>query len=73
MTGKKALSVPEIVLIAATRGMIGFGAGLLLADKFSRERRRAVGWPLFLAGVASTIPLALHIFGKGITAEAKSS
>ena len=29
----KTLTVPEIAIIAATRGAIGFGAGLLLADK----------------------------------------
>ena len=30
----KSVTVPELALIAATRGAIGFGAGLLLADKF---------------------------------------
>ena len=61
---KRELSIPEIGLIAATRGMIGFGAGLLLADKFGKERRRGLGWSLLLAGAASTIPIALHVFGK---------
>ena len=56
--------MPEIALIAATRGAIGFGAGLLLAGKFKRERRKLLGWTLFLSGVASTIPIALHLFGK---------
>jgi hypothetical protein len=56
--------VPEIALIAATRGAIGFGAGLLLAAKFKRERRKALGWILFLSGVASTVPIAMHVFGK---------
>jgi hypothetical protein len=32
----KSLTVPEIAFIAATRGAIGFGAGLLLAGKFKR-------------------------------------
>ena len=31
----KSITVPEIALIAATRGAIGFGAGLLLAGKFA--------------------------------------
>ena len=35
----KNVTVPELALIAATRGAIGFGAGLLLADKLKRERR----------------------------------
>jgi len=60
----KRVTVPEIALIAATRGAIGFGAGLLLAGKFKRERRKVLGWTLFLSGLASTIPIAMHVFGK---------
>jgi hypothetical protein len=59
------ISLPEFVLTAATRGMIGAGIGLLLADKLSAKRRKAVGWPLFAVGALSTIPIALHLFGKG--------
>jgi hypothetical protein len=60
----KSVTVPELALIAATRGAIGFGAGLLLADKFKGERRKALGWSLFLSGLASTVPIAMHVFGK---------
>jgi len=60
----KSVTVPELALIAATRGAIGFGAGLLLADKFKLERRKALGWSLFLSGLASTVPIAMHVFGK---------
>lgn len=60
----KSVTIPELAVIAATRGAIGFGAGLLLADKFKREQRRVLGWSLFLAGLASTVPIALHVFGK---------
>ena len=60
----KSVTVPELALIAATRGVIGFGAGLLLADKFKGERRKLLGWSLFLSGLASTIPIAMHVFGK---------
>jgi hypothetical protein len=60
----KALSVPEIAIIAATRGALGFGAGLLLADKFRQSKRKALGWSLFLSGLASTIPIAMHVFRK---------
>ena len=48
ISGAKSVTVPEIALIAATRGAIGFGAGLLLASKFKRERRNVLGWTLFL-------------------------
>ena len=59
----KSVTVPEIALIAATRGAIGFG-GLLLAGKFKREKRKVLGWTLFLSGLTSTIPIAMHVFGK---------
>jgi len=60
----KSVTVPEIALIAVTRGAIGFGAGLLLAEKFNRHRRKVLGWTLFLSGLASTVPIALLLFGK---------
>jgi hypothetical protein len=60
----KSITVPEIALIAATRGAIGFGAGLLLANKFKREQRKMLGWTLFVSGLASTIPIAMRIFGR---------
>jgi hypothetical protein len=60
----KSVTIPELALIAATRGAIGFGAGLLLADKFKRNRRKTLGWSLFLSGLASTIPIAMHVFRK---------
>ena len=60
----KSVTVPELALLAATRGAIGFGAGLLLADKFKGERRKLLGWSLFLSGLASTIPITMRVFGK---------
>lgn len=60
----KSITVPEIALIAVTRGAIGFGAGLLLAGKFKQETRKVLGWTLFLSGLASTIPIAMRVFGK---------
>jgi hypothetical protein len=60
----KSVTVPEIALIAATRGAIGFGVGLLLANKFKREQRKMLGWTLFISGLASTIPIAMRIFGR---------
>jgi hypothetical protein len=60
----QSISIPEIAIIAATRGAIGFGAGLLLAERFNRKRRKTLGWSLFLSGLASTIPIAMHLFGK---------
>ena len=70
MNISKSVTVPEIALIAATRGATGLGAGLLLAGKFKREKRKALGWTLFLSGLASTIPIAMHVFGKKDSAAA---
>ena len=61
---KSTLTIPEIALIGATRGALGAGIALILADKLDRKERRAVGWTLFLIGVATTIPLALVVLGN---------
>jgi hypothetical protein len=58
------VTLPELALVAATRGMAGAGAGLLVADRIGGEKRKTLGWTLFLIGVLSTIPLALQVFGK---------
>lgn len=53
-TMKKAeLTLPEIALIAGTRGMIGAGVGLLLADKLNDDQRKTIGWTLLLIGAIS--------------------
>jgi hypothetical protein len=64
MSEKISVSVPELVAIAATRGMIGVGAGLLLSNLVPGEKRRAIGIPLFALGLLSTIPIAKRIFHK---------
>jgi hypothetical protein len=67
---KLSVSFPELVLVAATRGMIGAGVGLLLANKLSRKQRKELGLPLLIAGALSTIPIGLHLFrGKSTETE----
>jgi len=61
---KSELTIPEIGLIAGTRGMLGAGLALLLGDKLEASQRKAVGWTLFLVGTISTIPLALNVLSK---------
>ena len=61
---KTEITLPELALIAGTRGMLGAGAGLLLAERLNKDQRRAVGWTLLLVGALSTIPLAIDIFSK---------
>ena len=57
-------TLPEIGLIAGTRGALGAGIALLLADKLNDDQRKAVGWTLFLVGAISTIPLAINVLGR---------
>jgi hypothetical protein len=61
---KAELTLPEIALIAGTRGMLGAGAGLLLADRLTAEQRKAIGWTLLIIGAITTIPLAAEVMGK---------
>jgi len=61
---KAELTLPEIALIAGTRGMLGAGVGLLLADRLNDDQRKSIGWTLFIVGAISTIPLAIEVFSK---------
>ena len=61
---KIELKLPELALVAGTRGMLGVGIGLLVADKVPQDRRKIVGLSLLLVGAISTVPLAMEIFGK---------
>jgi hypothetical protein len=61
---KAELTLPEIFLIAATRGMLGAGIALLLADRITPEQRKSIGWTLAGVGALTTIPLALQVFSK---------
>jgi len=58
------LTLPELAVIAGTRVALGAGAALLLAGRLNRRQRTAAGWPLFLLGAASTVPLALLVLGR---------
>ena len=58
------VTVPELALIAGTRGMLGVGIGLLLAERLRSHRRQTVGWTLLVIGAISTIPIALRFFAR---------
>jgi hypothetical protein len=58
------LTIPQLALIAGTRVALGVGIGFLLADRLSRDQRRAVGWTLVGGGAMSSIPLAAEVLGK---------
>jgi uncharacterized membrane protein len=58
------LTIPELGLVAGTRAALGGGVALLLADRLTRDQRKAVGWTLFLVGAITTIPLVMLALGK---------
>lgn len=60
MSRKISISFPELALFGATRGMLGAGLGMLATRGLSRETRKSIGLPLFIAGAVSTIPFAIH-------------
>ena len=57
---KVKFSLPKIGIMAGTRGMVGAGAGLLLADKV-RKHRRGLGWALLSIGILTTIPFVRKV------------
>ncbi|MGO9613950.1 MAG: hypothetical protein ACLPX5_13075 [Dissulfurispiraceae bacterium] len=61
---KAELTLPEIALIAGTRGMLGAGIGLLLVDRLNDDQRKAIGWTLLIIGAVSTIPLSIEVLSK---------
>ena len=61
---KRALTIPEVMLIAGTRAALGAGVGLLLGDLLSEDVRKGAGWTLVVVGVVSTIPLIVGLLGK---------
>ena len=58
------LRLPELALLAGTRGMLGAGIGLLLADRLSEDKRKGIGWTLMAVGALTTIPLAMIVFSR---------
>ncbi len=58
---KVELWLPQLFFIAATRGMLGAGVGLLAAGRLSRRKRRRIGATLLAVGVATTIPAAFLV------------
>jgi hypothetical protein len=58
------LPLPLLGAVAATRGMLGVGAGLLIAKSLPERTRRVLGWALLATGVVSTVPLAVGVMSR---------
>jgi EamA domain-containing membrane protein RarD len=69
---KTELTLPELALLAGTRGLLGAGLGLLLADRLNPEQRRSIAWTLIAVGALTTIPLAMIVFGSRRRVEART-
>lgn len=67
------VTFPELALIAGTRAVAGAGIGLLLSNRLTERERRLIGWSLLFVGAASTIPLALEVFGHRLASPAEET
>ena len=62
MTSKRiTLALPELGLIAMTRGALGVGIGFLLSNGLEKDERRSAGLALLAVGVLTTIPILLRL------------
>jgi hypothetical protein len=52
------VSLPQLAFVAATRGLGGAGAALLLGPFLKVATRRKLGWALLGIGALTTIPIA---------------
>jgi hypothetical protein len=66
----RAITLPRLGLIAATRAALGAGIALLLGERLDRKPRWAVGWTLLGVGVLSTFPLVAGVLQGQPPAEA---
>ncbi|HVT02963.1 MAG TPA: hypothetical protein VHL58_06255 [Thermoanaerobaculia bacterium] len=57
----RTFTLPEIGFVVATRGILGFGVGLLLSEYLSPRRRRGLAWTAAAIGVLTTIPAAMIV------------
>ncbi len=57
---------PLLGFVVATRAALGFGLGLLLADRLPTGPRRNIGMMLVGIGAATTIPAALSLLANRV-------
>jgi hypothetical protein len=61
------LTIPELILIAGTRALLGAGLALLISNRLTAEQRQTAGVVLTAVGILTTFPLAAEAFGKYAT------
>ena len=55
------LNLPTFGFIVSTRAALGVGIGLLVSERLSAQRRRAIGAILIAVGAATTVPAAMSV------------
>ena len=56
---------PQLLgFIASTRAALGFGLGLLLADRIPASRRRRIALSFIAFGAATTVPAVMAVFSR---------
>lgn len=55
------LTMPTFGFIVATRAALGVGIGLLISERVTVQRRRAIGAALVAIGAATTVPAAVSV------------
>ena len=61
---QRAVTIPEVMLIAGTRVALGIGIGLLISDRLNKDQRQAAGWALLGVGALTTIPIMKGLLAK---------
>jgi hypothetical protein len=64
---EKKVTIPQLMLIAGTRVMLGAGIGLLVAGYLNETQRISIGWTLTIVGALLTIPIMMEVFGRNRT------
>lgn len=67
------MPLPMLGVLAATRGMLGVGIGLLISKRIAKDRRLVIGSALVAIGALSTIPLAVTILRRSNVARANNT
>src|SRR5258706_15693979 len=56
-----ALNLPTFAFVVVTRAALAAGIGLLVSERLTTTRRRAIGAMLVAVGAATTIPAAISV------------
>ena len=66
------LPLPMFGFVLVTRAALAAGISLLIAEKLSPDRRRAIGAALAALGAATTVPAAMSV-ARGVRKSGRST